>query len=902
MVVINCYRPPGCSPANFRGAIEALSHLQEALPTPTPDIVFCGDFNFPFIRWPEGILAGALHADKVQAEQLLHFTNSMFLTQVITKPTRGNNILDLFFINNRDTLTSFTTEKTIFSDHNLIVITTNYKKVGSPAEAAILPKRNPFSKFNFFSCNINWEAVNSSLSNTNWEILLQDGDPNDMLDSLLNVIHRICIKNIPERSPSSRKNKNIIPKDRKILMRRRASINQQIKKTTNEQRKRALHEKVSAIESQIIVSHEKQRSEEEIQAMRNIKNNPKYFFSYCKKFSKAKTKVGPLQAANGELSRSPQETCNILSQQYTRVFSKPRNAKTIQNPQDFFAVHSYNDPNLGDVQFTADDIQKAISELRVNSAAGPDGVPAILLIKCKETLAFPLHRIWRRSLETGIIPSKLKDAIISPIYKGGDRNQAKNYRPVALTSHLIKIFEKILREHIIAYLEKHQLISNSQHGFRKGRSCLSNLLHHYEWLLQGLASGGNVDIVYLDFAKAFDRVDHGILTHKLKALGITGKLGAWLHNFLTERTQVVAVDGHKSEKTAVISGVPQGSVLGPLLFLVLMNDISQTVDKSFLSSFADDTTLSHRINSEADIRELQSNINKITEWAEVNNMQFNEDKFEMLRCGPDSHLKTSTALHTGGGKIISQSPMVKCLGIHLSEDATYKHHIHKISNKAKQMAGWALRTFRSRDQELMLTLWKALIQPILDYCSQLWSPLKKGEIQEIESVPRYFTRQIAGMQDLNYWERLEKLGLYSQQRRRERYQAIYVWKILEQQVPNPTTSSLQETQTDRNGRKCVRRSLPTSAPERIKTLLAASFTYNGPRIFNSLPKHIREITSCPVNNFKIHLDKFLKALPDKPPVPGYTAHCRAASNSIPDQIDLLREDSRTGSSSGPPQL
>lgn len=293
---------------------------------------------------------------------------------------------------------------------------------------------------------------------------------------------------------------------------------------------------------------------------------------------------------------------------------------------------------------------KAISELCVNSAAGPDGVPAILLTKCKETLAFPLHKIWRRSLETGIMPSKLKDAIISPIYKGGDRSQAKNYRPVALTSHLIKIFEKILRNHIITYLENHKLISSSQHGFCKGRSCLSNLLHHYEWLLHGLASGGNVDIVYLDFAEAFDRVDHGILTHKLKALGIMGKLGVWLHSFLTVRTQVVAVDGHKSEKTAVISGVPQGSVLGPLPFLVLMNDISQTVYKSFLSSFADDTTLSHRINSEADIKELQTNINKITEWADVNNMQFNEDKYEMLRCGPDSHLKTCTALHTGQGE------------------------------------------------------------------------------------------------------------------------------------------------------------------------------------------------------------------------------------------------------------
>ena len=167
--------------------------------------------------------------------------------------------------------------------------------------------------------------------------------------------------------------------------------------------------------------------------------------------------------------------------------------------------------------------------------------------------------------------------------------------------------------------------------------------------------------------------------------------------------------------------------------------------------------------------------------------------FEILRCGPDSHLKTSTVLHTGGGKTIPPSPVVKCLGVHLNEDANYKHHIRMTVSKAKQMAGWALRTFRSRDRETMITLWKALIQPVLDYCSQLWSPHKQGDIQELESTQRYFTRQIAGMQGLTYWERLEKLGLYSQQRRRERYQVINNWKILEQQVPNPTTSSLQAT-------------------------------------------------------------------------------------------------------------
>ncbi len=171
--------------------------------------------------------------------------------------------------------------------------------------------------------------------------------------------------------------------------------------------------------------------------------------------------------------------------------------------------------------------------------------------------------LWRTSLNNGIVPAILKQAIICPIYKGGDKSLPQNYRPVALTSHIIKVFEKCVRNEILLHMKNNDLLNEGQHGFRKGRSCLSNLLKHHEWLLHSLAEGKNVDVVFLDFSKAFDKVDHGILLHKIKSIGIMGKLGVWLHQFLTGRDQSVAVDGHMSEKMEVASGVPQGSVLGP---------------------------------------------------------------------------------------------------------------------------------------------------------------------------------------------------------------------------------------------------------------------------------------------------------------------------------------------------
>ena len=206
-----------------------------------------------------------------------------------------------------------------------------------------------------------------------------------------------------------------------------------------------------------------------------------------------------------------------------------------------------------------DDVVEAIKELHPYSST-PDGdIPAKVLTKCKDTVSIPIFLLWSKSFRSGVIPPCMKTQYITPVYKKGDRTSAANYRPVSITSHIIKIFERVLRKHLVHHMESNGFLSPHQHGFRKKRSCLTQLLDHIDNILKILNCGDEVDVIYLDYAKAFDKVDHNILLAKAKRYGIQGKTLQWLTEFLKDRLQTVVVEGEKSSFQIVMSGVPQGT-------------------------------------------------------------------------------------------------------------------------------------------------------------------------------------------------------------------------------------------------------------------------------------------------------------------------------------------------------
>ena len=289
-------------------------------------------------------------------------------------------------------------------------------------------------------------------------------------------------------------------------------------------------------------------------------------------------------------------------------------------------------------------------------------------------------------------------AYITPIHKGGSRQDPANYRPVSLTSHVMKVFERVIKKSILEHLELQDLIKTNQHGFVPCRSTQTNLLQHCSDVFEAMSDNTRIDTIYLDFAKAFDKVNHDILMKKVIEHKIKGKIALWIQSFLKNRKYRVVANGEISEEQDVISGVPQGTVLASILFIIMIYDIDKEVIHSIIRLFADDTKMSAKIKTEEDIEKLQQDLEKVYNWAEENLMEFNEGKFEQMSHGHTENVREGT-YKTKSGKEIKPKKTVKDLGVLISKNMSFKEHINDVVQSCKVMIGLLLRSFETREKK-----------------------------------------------------------------------------------------------------------------------------------------------------------------------------------------------------------
>ena len=486
-------------------------------------------------------------------------------------------------------------------------------------------------------------------------------------------------------------------------------------------------------------------------------NNLGAFYKFANKRLSSPSGIAPLVNSDGKVFTSEADKAKLLSEYFSSVYTTdngilPHFPKRIPP----------GSPVINDITITPTLIYKLLSKLKSNSAAGPDKIPPIFYRKSASSICFPLSILLRSFVDLHEIPDEWRVSIVIPKFKKGSPSTVSNYRPISLTCTACKILESLIASDLLNYLHLHNLISKDQHGFLKKHSTTTNLLSSLnDWTLS-LQNHYSVTVAYIDFHRAFDSISHPKLLHKLIMYGVEGNLLFWIKSFLRNRSQYVRIGSSISFSTPVTSGVPQGSCLGPLLFNIFINDITDLFGDTVHSKlFADDIKIYTKLKI-SNYNKFQDHLNSISSWALTWQIGISHSKCNILQLG--SKILNQNLSLSNQNLPIPES--VNDLGVLVDKDLKFKEHIHGLVGRARQRSALIFRCFLSRNILNYSRAFKTYVRPILEYASPAWSPSLIHLIDDVEDVQRTFTKRLPGFMNLTYPQRLTKLKLQSLEHRR----------------------------------------------------------------------------------------------------------------------------------------
>ena len=696
-VVLGCmYRPPYSPPEyNIRisNAIHSLSLIQ------ADQTLICGDFNYPKIEWNDHII----RASETSSEQIFYdVCQSVFLHQHVDECTRQRgddepSMLDLVFSKNEHEIENINYYAPIGkSDHSTLIF--DYKLEGNVNVDDEIIGRKKFFKADY-------TKINFELQKNNWNTEMSEGDLATSWHYFTRSYNEVTDLLIPTEMPSKGSPKNKwMTRYAQYAVEKKAEAWEFYRKRRSKARydryKRACNNAVYQVR-QAKMNFEKSLANE-------IKRgDTAAFYSYLRSKTKIKEGVSNVLKPDGTLTSTNSETANVINNTLQSVFVREGDGPI---PQPTFVFH---DVILEDIDFTEETVKDILDQLKESLAPGPDGIHAKVLKECSENLAQPLYLIFRKSLDEGVVPDDWKQANVTPIYKKGKKIDPSNYRPISLTSVPCKVMERIVKNSIIDHLEQNSLLSKHQHGFRSNRSCLTQLLEYFTEISDMLETGDPVDAIYLDCRKAFDTVPHKRLLAKLKAYGISGKILKWIESFLSNRSQRVSVKGVLSDPLPVLSGVPQGSVLGPVLFLIYINDLLDGV-KSSGKLFADDSKIFRKISSNQDKQILQEDLTRLHEWSRKWLLEFNESKCSVMHLGRTNQGYNYSINDT----VLTESNEEKDLGVYVTSDWKSSTHVARVAAKANAAVGRIKKTFTYMDSDIFKAIYPGLVRSHIEYAVQ----------------------------------------------------------------------------------------------------------------------------------------------------------------------------------------
>ena len=479
-------------------------------------------------------------------------------------------------------------------------------------------------------------------------------------------------------------------------------------------------------------------------------------------------------SVDGVLVSTPQAKANSLSRYFSSVFTRD-DGKTPHlpciSPFQLSSVHC--PPHL---------LSKVMRTVKPKLSRGPDEIPAYFLKQVMPAISYPLSVLFQWSFTTGAVPALFKKAIVKPIWKRkGCKTLVSNYRPITLCSSIAKLQEKIVTEQLLSHCSSLFLISSAQFGFLPKRSLTNQMLLCLNDWSRHQAANETCYIVYLDFKKAFDTVSHPKLLSKLQSFGVSGSLLNWIEEYLTGRSQQVSVSGALSESAEVTSGIMQGSCLGPVLFVLFINDLLESLKPICKClAYADDVKLYSK-----DPAKIQLALNCVQNWCLTWQLSLSVGKCSILKLGPGPEIPL-----TIGAEVLPYTCSVTDLGIIVDQKLSFSEHCGSLTKKARRTMGIVLKCFSSGNVSLLLKAYKTYIMPLLETSSQVWNSISDKEAQQLESCQRHFTKMLylkCGLCKIDperpkrlpvsYEERLRYLGLDTLKLRRFKLDLSLCYKV-----------------------------------------------------------------------------------------------------------------------------
>lgn len=825
------YRPPNSTVEYFNLIKES---VDRAFNTNIKDILILGDFNYNMLNQTNNKMFDLIQEYNLQQliEEPTHYTES------------SESLIDLILARNPSNVITSGVYDTFVENpiryHCPIICVLKFTK---PLHKCYKRRIWNYDKADF-------NLFRGLLSNADWSCIVNERDINKAVELFNNMLIQMAEKSIPNKIATIRQNEypwinGIIRK----LIRKRKRLHRKAKKTNDQLIWQNFRKTRNSVTNEIRKS--KQNYYNKLtEELNKEKINTKSFWKISKQLLKldlSSSSVPPLQV-NGEILETDSDKATALNDYFASQSTVDDTNRTLP------PVNPINYHTLDSIAISDQDVKDVLQSLDVSKSCGPDLINPRLLKEGAEYLKIPLKHIFNTSLTQCEFPTDWKRANLTPIHKKNEKNLPNNYRPVSLLSIVGKSLERCVHKHMYNYVTENNLITPFQSGFTRNDSTTNQLTFLYHTFCQAVDNGKEIRVVFCDISKAFDRVWHRGLLFKLSSIGIKGNLLRWLSSYLSNRTQRVVLNGQSSEWTSVKSGVPQGSILGPLLFLIYINDIVNQIGTN-IRLFADDTSLYIIVETpERAAILLNKDMEIIHAWANDWLVDFNPSKTFSMTISRKPSPITHPPLFLDRSEI-QETNIYRHLGLNISSNLSWSEHIKVITRSAWQRINM-LRGLKFKLKRFSLEkIYTSFVRPLLEYSDSVWDNLSREDAKLLESVHIEAARIISGATKLCNIERLlADLGWESLQNRRRKHRLLLFYKMINHLTPD-ILSNLVPPYTRETNPYNLRNADDIQTIHARTNIYYNSFLPATIRDWNNLPLHIRQSDS--IVAFKKHLNSNL---------------------------------------------